>query len=121
MISSNSALWMSKDGHMMLYATFNDSLVEEQKFPWYGGGEEAYLYPEIRSLRYPKPGTPNPIVTLTVADLADPKNIRTRNIKPPPVLGSEGFVFSNIFLYTRFSYSLSMRINYPIIISLYRI
>lgn len=27
---------MSADGHMVLYATFNDSLVHEQKYPWYG-------------------------------------------------------------------------------------
>lgn len=46
---------MSSDGYLMLYATFNDSLVEEQKFPWYGtpnpGTGSGYLYPEIRSLR----------------------------------------------------------------------
>lgn len=30
-----------------------------------------------------QPGTPNPLVSLWVADLADPKNIRTRDLKPP--------------------------------------
>lgn len=33
--------------------------------------------------RYPKAGTPNPIAALKVADLADPKNFRIREIKPP--------------------------------------
>ncbi|KAJ8870518.1 hypothetical protein PR048_029541 [Dryococelus australis] len=81
-LRSSQALWMSDDGHMMLYATFNDSHVEEQRFPWFGLPEDR-RYPEIRSLRYPKAGTQNPLVTLWVADLADPKNIRTRDLKPP--------------------------------------
>lgn len=39
--------------------------------------------------RYPKPGTQNPIATLKVADLADPKNFRIREIKPPALLINE--------------------------------
>lgn len=79
------AIWMSSDGHMMLYASFNDSLVEEMHISWFGEGNKA-LYPDIRSLRYPKPGTPNPVVRLYVADLADPKNIHTKVVKPPPII-----------------------------------
>lgn len=44
---------MSPDGHMILYASFNDSLVEEMHISWFGEGNKA-LYPDIRSLRYPK-------------------------------------------------------------------
>jgi hypothetical protein len=58
-LSSNLALWFSDDGHMMLYATFNDTMVEELRFPWYGSLEEGKLYPDIRSLRYPKVHTHN--------------------------------------------------------------
>lgn len=50
---SAEAVWMSSDGHMMLYASFNDSLVEEMHISWFGEGNKA-LYPDIRSLRYPK-------------------------------------------------------------------
>lgn len=93
-LHTNHAIWMSDDGNLMLYGSFNDSMVHEQHFAWYGttsngGNANAYLYPEIRSLRYPKPGTQNPIVKLRVADLADPKNIRIRDIKPPQVLINE--------------------------------
>lgn len=40
----------------MLYGTFNDTSVEEQHYAWYGTAAgatagNAYLYPEIRSLR----------------------------------------------------------------------
>lgn len=55
-LRSGSAIWMSSDGYLMLYGTFNDTHVEEQKFTWYGAAESANgngnLYPEIRSLRY---------------------------------------------------------------------
>lgn len=85
-LGTNSALWMSGDGHILVFATFNDSLVEELRFPWYGSPNEGRLYPDIRSLRYPKPGTRNPQVTLKVADLADPSNIRMKVVRPPAVL-----------------------------------
>jgi len=52
-LHSAEAIWMSSDGHMMLYASFNDSLVEEMHISWFGEGNKA-LYPDIRSLRYPK-------------------------------------------------------------------
>ncbi|XP_015186245.1 PREDICTED: inactive dipeptidyl peptidase 10 isoform X2 [Polistes dominula] len=84
-LHSAEAIWMSPDGHMMLYASFNDSLVEEMHIPWFGE-ENSSLYPDIRSLRYPKPGTPNPFVNLYVADLVDLKNIQTRVVKPPLVI-----------------------------------
>ena len=77
---------MSSDGHMLTFASFNDTLVEELRFPWYGSATDGRLYPDIRSLRYPKPGTRNPQVTLTVADLADTSNIRMREVKPPDAL-----------------------------------
>ncbi|XP_071447792.1 prolyl endopeptidase FAP isoform X1 [Hetaerina americana] len=95
-LGSNTALWFSSDGHMMLYATFNDTMVEELRYPWFGSLDEGRLYPEIRSLSYPKPGTPNPIVTLWVADLADPKNIRTRDLKPPSALANEEHYFAAV-------------------------
>lgn len=54
-LSSPSAIWMSTDGYLMLFGSFNDSMVEEQKFPWYGTTSSTSgntnLYPEIRSLR----------------------------------------------------------------------
>ncbi|KAL1115092.1 hypothetical protein AAG570_007123 [Ranatra chinensis] len=91
-LGDSKALWLSADGQMLLYACFNDTLVEEFKFPWYGVNQETQqLYPQIRSLRYPKAGTTNPHVTLYVADLADPKNIRTRDLKPPMALDQNVF------------------------------
>lgn len=55
-LNSAAAIWLSNDGYLMLYGTFNDSAVDEQHFAWYGTASgttagNAYLYPEIRSLR----------------------------------------------------------------------
>lgn len=55
--------------------------------------------------RYPKPGTQNPTASLKIADLADPKNFRIREIKPPVFLINE-WVFQLFFLnYTPPKYS----------------
>ncbi|XP_066907561.1 inactive dipeptidyl peptidase 10 [Halyomorpha halys] len=93
-LSDRKAFWMSADGHMLLYASFNDSLVEEYKFSWYGVGTNSQqLYPQIRSLRYPKAGTTNPQVKLYVSDLADIKNIKTRDLRPPMALDAKDHYF----------------------------
>ncbi|XP_025073076.1 inactive dipeptidyl peptidase 10 isoform X3 [Pogonomyrmex barbatus] len=94
-LHSGEAIWMSPDGHMILYASFNDSLVEEMHISWFGEGNKA-LYPDIRSLRYPKPGTPNPSVRLYVADLVEPKSIRTKIVKPPPIIENVDHYFSTV-------------------------
>jgi len=50
-------VWLSNDGHLLLYGTFNDTDVIEQKFAWFGTETHSgamgntNLYPEIRSLR----------------------------------------------------------------------
>lgn len=53
--------------------------------------------------RYPKPGTKNPTITLKVADLADPKNIRTRDLTPPPILANRFVVKLNLFHFKFFN------------------
>ncbi|XP_034669414.1 uncharacterized protein LOC117902264 isoform X1 [Drosophila subobscura] len=122
-LHANNAIWMSDTGQLMLYATFNDTNVQEQHFAWYGttgpsasgaaaaaagtpgasggsssvGGSNPYanLYPEIRSLRYPKPGTPNPTVTLRVVDLKDPKKVHITSLRPPQIIANEDHYFSS--------------------------
>ncbi|XP_052898293.1 venom dipeptidyl peptidase 4 [Anopheles moucheti] len=95
-LHTNKAIWLSTDGHLMLYTTFNDTLVQEQQFAWYGTANgDINLYPQIRSLRYPKPGTSNPTVTLNVADLTDPKTIRMNKLTPPPILLNQEHYFTS--------------------------
>ncbi|KAI8121048.1 hypothetical protein FF38_12632 [Lucilia cuprina] len=104
-LNANNAIWLSHDGLTMLYASFNDSLVQEQHFAWYGTTNagnpnaghhpNANLYPEIRSLRYPKPGTQNPTVTLRVVDLKNTERIHTRDVQPPQVLQNEDYYITS--------------------------
>jgi hypothetical protein len=53
-LSSPNGLWFSPDAQFLLFAAFNDSLVGELKYPWYGRIQERLRYPQIRMLRYPK-------------------------------------------------------------------
>lgn len=60
-LKSGHAMWISPNGNMLLYASFNSSLVEEQQIVWYGSQIEvinrAYIskdhkgYSEIRTTR----------------------------------------------------------------------
>lgn len=61
-LGDDHAIWMTDDGYLMLYASFNDSMVKEHTFSWYGmdknswynsdeNENRAFLYPEIKSIR----------------------------------------------------------------------
>ncbi|XP_049834245.1 inactive dipeptidyl peptidase 10-like isoform X2 [Schistocerca gregaria] len=83
-LKSSGAMWFSPDGRYLLYATFNDTRVGELRYPWYGTAQkDRPQYPQLRTLRYPKVGTPNPVVTLWVADVSNPKQVIVTDLKPP--------------------------------------
>ncbi|XP_026318271.1 dipeptidyl aminopeptidase-like protein 6 [Hyposmocoma kahamanoa] len=68
------ALWFSPDGQTLMYATYNDSLVQQHKYSWYGlDQQEPPAYPSIKALRYPKVNSNNPVVTVYVVSLKIPK------------------------------------------------
>lgn len=73
--SSNNALWFSADGTKLAFATFNDTEVRTMKVPRYGvPGSLEYQYTLHHAIRYPKPGTTNPTVTVTIQDLGSNAN-----------------------------------------------
>ena len=51
-ISDNHAVWWSGDGAALLYASFNDTFVEDYSFPMYGPFEDVYT--TIIEIPYPK-------------------------------------------------------------------
>ncbi|KAL4717506.1 hypothetical protein ACJJTC_000655 [Scirpophaga incertulas] len=68
------ALWFSPDSQTLMYTTYNDSQVQQHKFPWYGlDQQEPPAYPTIKTVRYPKVNTNNPVVTVYVVSLKTPK------------------------------------------------
>ncbi|XP_028028564.1 venom dipeptidyl peptidase 4-like isoform X1 [Bombyx mandarina] len=68
--SSNNAMWFSADGQKLAYVTFDDTNVRVMPVPHYGvPGNINYQYTQHHQIRYPKPGTTNPTVTVTLRDL----------------------------------------------------
>ncbi|XP_011055618.1 PREDICTED: inactive dipeptidyl peptidase 10 isoform X1 [Acromyrmex echinatior] len=75
------AIWPSPDGTHVLFATFNDTRVSALEFPWFGTpGQDgagsnplsaSRSFPPSRSVRYPRPGFPNPEVGLWIIDLSN--------------------------------------------------
>ncbi|CAG7724032.1 unnamed protein product, partial [Allacma fusca] len=66
----------------LLYLTFNDSLVGQHSMLQYGSLEEPFIYPQVKKLRYPKPGTTNPTVKARVVELKQ-RPFRTQELRPP--------------------------------------
>ena len=73
----NSVTWWSRDGQYIAYLRTNESAVPEYPVQYFVSrpsgvkpvpGEEAY--PEVRQIKYPKAGAPNPTVDLQFYDVA---------------------------------------------------
>ncbi|XP_076375275.1 venom dipeptidyl peptidase 4 isoform X2 [Megalopta genalis] len=84
-LASATAFWFSPDGSHLAFATYNDTEVRDMVIPYYGRpGVLADQYPKEVKIKYPKAGTPNPIVALTVVDLDNPSS-ELVNLQPPVV------------------------------------
>ncbi|KAH9631657.1 hypothetical protein HF086_012717 [Spodoptera exigua] len=67
---SSNAIWFSNDGVKMAYVTFDDSDVDVMRVPHYGiPGDVRFQYTRHHDIRYPKAGTNNPTVRVTLMDL----------------------------------------------------
>ena len=51
-LATNYAMWWAPDGEHILYAAFNDSVVRDYNFPFYG--DYSNVYTDIISIPYPK-------------------------------------------------------------------
>ena len=51
-LATNYAMWWAPDGEYILYAVFDDSVVRDFNFPYYGDPDNAYT--DIVSIAYPK-------------------------------------------------------------------
>lgn len=51
-LKDGSAVWFAPDGKSLVYASFNDSMVGQIRYPYFGGPKD--LYPSVHSIRYPK-------------------------------------------------------------------
>lgn len=64
---SRSTLWFSPDGEALAYLSFNETGVETFTVQYFMDNQEiAPVYPRKLDLRYPKVGTTNPTVSLTI-------------------------------------------------------
>lgn len=73
-LGSDAAAWFSPDGKYLAYASFNDTEVETFTYEIYGDGKGEYQYPEEVHLKYPKVGTKNPTLGLTIQDVSNLAN-----------------------------------------------
>jgi dipeptidyl aminopeptidase B len=70
--SSDFALWWSPDSSKVAFLVLDESLVEEYTFPIYNPTDDSDTvvpYTSQLTMRYPKPGYPNPLVSVHVFDL----------------------------------------------------
>ncbi|SPO07240.1 related to dipeptidyl aminopeptidase B [Cephalotrichum gorgonifer] len=68
---TTSTLWFSPDAKFIAFLSFNETGVDTFTIPYYMAGQKlAPPYPEELELRYPKVGSKNPTVQLSILDVA---------------------------------------------------
>lgn len=80
------AIWWSKDGSRLAYATFDDTFVESYVITTYS--DYHVLLPTLTMQRYPKAGRANPKATLWVVSNLNQGNFRTEQVTPPKEMGT---------------------------------
>ncbi|XP_059473020.1 venom dipeptidyl peptidase 4 isoform X2 [Neocloeon triangulifer] len=89
-LGSNDAMWFSPDGNKLAYMTFDDTNVKVMTFPYFGQPDNLEFQYSINvNIHYPKPGSPNPTVSLNAVDLTVEGNTTPVVMAPPPEVGSE--------------------------------
>lgn len=71
--SADYALWWSPDSSKIAFLSFDETAVPEFSFPIYNPTDDAKTvvpYTTEVIMKYPKPGYPNPLVTVRVFDVA---------------------------------------------------
>ncbi|XP_059618218.1 inactive dipeptidyl peptidase 10 isoform X3 [Phlebotomus argentipes] len=76
----SDAVAFSPDGLYLSFLSFNDTQVKEYRYTYVG---ESFRYPEVRSIRYPKANTDNPVVTVYVVNLSVLKFIFPQPVRLP--------------------------------------
>ncbi|KAH9945746.1 dipeptidyl aminopeptidase [Amylocystis lapponica] len=72
--NADYALWWSPDSSRVAYLGFDETAVDEYTFPIYNPTEDSYAvvpYPKETTMKYPKPGYNNPIVSVHVFQLGE--------------------------------------------------
>ena len=67
--SADYALWWSPDSKNLAYLSFDETAVDEYTFPIYNPTEDSHTvvpYPQHVTMKYPKPGYQNPLVSVHV-------------------------------------------------------
>ncbi|KAL3280819.1 hypothetical protein HHI36_004050 [Cryptolaemus montrouzieri] len=83
------------DQFKLAFAKFDDRPVQLMVLPFFGEpGTVASQYPRINAVKYPKAGTPNPLVSLHAVDLSDLTNIK--NLEPPNNLAAQQPILSAV-------------------------
>lgn len=69
-LASNTAMWWSPNGDYLAFFRTNDTVVQEFPIPFFVQNIPSgqYPYPELANLKYPKPGSPNPVVDLLLLE-----------------------------------------------------
>ncbi|KAI0376458.1 dipeptidyl peptidase IV N-terminal region-domain-containing protein [Hypomontagnella monticulosa] len=71
-----SAIWFSPDGEVLAYLSFNETGVETFTVQYFMDNQEiAPVYPHLLDLRYPKVGTTNPTVSLTLLKVGSEEKV----------------------------------------------
>ncbi|KAK9703462.1 Trypsin [Popillia japonica] len=100
---SDHAMWFSENGRKLAYIKFDDESIDTMTIPYYGiPGSLDSQYTKIVNIRYPKPGTANPKVSLHVynAEARTTMNLDTPTGLNDPIISTVSWATNEILVVT---------------------
>lgn len=101
-LKSNIAFWWLANGQKLAFASFDNSQVNQMPVVVYGSAPSSFgenisrdtyissteeshhqVYPKVTNYPYPKPGRPNPVVSVWVSDFTSPIARTSKQVTPP--------------------------------------
>jgi len=94
-LGEDNAMWFSSGRDKMVFASFDDRPVDTIQYSQYGEPSDMkYQYPTTISIRYPKAGRPNPLVSLTGVDMTSAvPQVSSLSFAPPAELVDQDHYF----------------------------
>ena len=101
-LESVQANWIAPTGSHIAFLQFNDTLVDDYRYPVYSvdgrpAGSPESLYPRILEIKYPKPSRSNPSVTLNVVSLNPPSSNRIKLSFPEEITAQDPIVYQVVW------------------------
>ena len=100
-LESDKAVWWSPNSKHITFLNIDETEVEEYSINYYvqqDPGEQIPRYPDLKTIKYPKSGTPNPVANIKVFSLESEKTVTYKLDEPTQLINEIVYLGDSKFI-----------------------